>query len=178
LAYFVKRFISKKRAKYLAQKFFEVAATHEYMPCPQVPNSRFNGYNLPFFLEELCDNRKQVSKVAGRQVLPTYTFARIYQTGNTLDKHTDRAECELSVTVNLSCDEPWPIYIDGEKFILDPGDGVVYEGSKYEHWRDPYQGQYCAQLFLHYVYEDGQHAMEYFDNNNLEIKKFITPKPK
>lgn len=178
MANLIKEFISKDRARFLAQKFFEVAATYEYMPCTQVEDCRFSGYNLPFFLEELCDNRKQVSRHVGRQVLPTYTFARIYQTGNQLERHTDRPECELSVSVNLSSDEPWPLYIDGEKFILTPGDGVIYEGVKYEHWREPYGGQYCSQFFLHYVYEDGPHAMDYFDNKNIELNKLITPRPK
>ena len=36
-------------------------------------------------------------------------------------------------------------------FRLNPGDMLVYKGDKLEHWREPFTGKICGQVFLHYV---------------------------
>ena len=41
-------------------------------------------------------------------------------------------------------------YTKGSKVILKPGDMLVYKGNLLEHWRDPFVGDDCAQVFLHY----------------------------
>jgi hypothetical protein len=54
--------------------------------------------------------------------------------------------------------EEWPIYLEpsgknelkGIKVDLKPGDMLVYKGNELEHWREPFQGENCAQVFLHY----------------------------
>ena len=33
---------------------------------------------------------------------------------------------------------------------LKPGDMLVYRGMELEHWREEFQGDNCAQVFLHY----------------------------
>ena len=42
-----------------------------------------------------------MEKETGLKVLPTYTYARIYKTGDILERHKDRPSCEISTTVNL-----------------------------------------------------------------------------
>lgn len=180
----IKNFISQEKADSLAKTFARFANEHEYVSDPQVPDSFFNGYNLPFFIKELCDQREIISKHAGRNLLPTYSFARIYQTGNILEKHIDRPECELSITINLYADIAWPFYVKDEEgttheLILSAGDAVIYRGCDVEHWRNAYTGQFCSQLFLHYVYEDGQYADKYFDRDNVtEIPAYKKLPPK
>ena len=34
----------------------------------------------------------------GKEVLPTYSYARLYTEGEILSKHKDRPSCEISVT--------------------------------------------------------------------------------
>ena len=59
--------------------------------------------------------------------------------------------------MNLAGDA-WPIYLEpsgkegmkGIKVDLDPGDMLVYRGCELEHWREPFQGDECIQVFLHY----------------------------
>ena len=34
---------------------------------------------------------------------------------------------------------------------------LVYEGAKYPHWRERFDGTYCVQAFLHYVDEKDEH---------------------
>ena len=110
----------------------------------------------------------KMEKLTGIKLNPTYSYARIYKMGDVLHRHKDRFSCEISTTMNLGGDE-WPIYLEakknvgtpddgfpaktdnkGTKVILKPGDMLVYKGMLLEHWREPFIGQDCAQVFLHY----------------------------
>ena len=121
----------------------------------QVPGSRGVWYSLPFcntLLGMLCE---RVSKEAGRKLLPTYTYCRIYTDGNDLKPHRDRPSCEWSVTINLSQTDPWPIYMDGKEIVQSVGDGALYQGCEVYHWRKPFKGSEYIQVFLHYVDANG-----------------------
>jgi len=65
----------------------------------------------------------------GLELLPTYSYARIYKKGDILHRHKDRPSCEISTTIHLGGDK-WPIFIDGtgadnvineRKNIIKPG---------------------------------------------------------
>lgn len=132
--------------------------------CPMSPAV----YNFIPFLELLVDKTKAVSDFLGHKVLPTYTYGRMYVNNEVLETHTDRPACEISLTVNLSSDTPWPIYFQtptGEErsIILDVGDAALYLGCERPHWREPFQGQDCVQVFLHYVLSRGQNGHHVFD---------------
>ena len=38
----------------------------------------------------------------------------------------------------------------GVKVNLKTGDMLIYKGTQLEHWREPFNGNECAQVFLHY----------------------------
>jgi hypothetical protein len=99
-----------------------------------------------------------MEKETGLKLNPNYSYARIYKKGDILHRHKDRFSCEISTTLNLGGD-PWPIYLDptgkdnapkGIKVNLKLGDMLVYKGNLLEHWREPFEGEDCAQVFLHY----------------------------
>lgn len=94
-------------------------------------------------------------------VVPTYSYARIYKRDDVLLPHKDRPACELSMTLNLGGDE-WPIYLkSGKKIVrtdLKPGDCLIYKGEELEHWRDPFKGFECGQVFMHYNDVNGPHG--------------------
>jgi hypothetical protein len=98
-----------------------------------------------------------MEKKTGLKLVPTYSYARLYKKGDVLHRHKDRFSCEISTTMNLGGDK-WPIYLEpsgklnkeGIKINLGPGDMLVYRGCDVEHWREPFQGEDCAQVFLHY----------------------------
>ena len=93
----------------------------------------------------------------GLKLYETYSYARIYKTGDVLERHKDRYSCEVSTTLNLGGDN-WPIYLepsgkkgkDGNKISLEQGDMLIYKGCEVEHWRETFSGVNCAQVFLHY----------------------------
>tara|TARA_B100000029_G_scaffold391833_1_gene388757 strand:- start:7 stop:663 length:657 start_codon:yes stop_codon:yes gene_type:complete len=131
----------------------------------------------------------------GLDLIPTYSYTRLYRTGNILHRHKDRPSCEISTTLNLGGDQ-WPIYLDptgennilsgyetttivkpnapkGVKVDLKPGDMLIYSGCELEHWREPFKGKLCGQVFLHYNHANGP-----FAKSNLYDKRPLLGIPK
>lgn len=91
-------------------------------------------------------------------LLPTYAYARLYGTGDSLRRHRDRAACEIAATIHLghSGAPPPPIQFAPDVTVRQrPGDAVIYLGDRIEHWRDTFSGTDFGQLFLNYVRADG-----------------------
>jgi hypothetical protein len=122
----------------------------------QVPNS-FSVYGDTAMETLLLKTQSIMEKQTGLNLIPTYSYARVYENGDILHRHKDRYSCEVSTTMNLGGDL-WPIFLEpsgekdkeGIKIILEPGDMLVYKGDKCEHWREFFEGQNCVQVFLHY----------------------------
>ena len=103
-------------------------------------------------------------KTLNKKLLPTYSFWRMYTKFANLKKHKDRPSCEISVTVNIGSDgTKWPIFMEGTSIDLDEGDAVIYLGRELTHWREEFQGDWCAQTFLHYVDKEGNNKNEFRD---------------
>lgn len=119
----------------------------------QVDNS-FCIYGDSMFDLLLVKIKPVMEKQTGVKLIETYSYARVYQTGEDLKKHRDRASCKISSTMNLGGD-PWKIYLELEdkktkSFELNPGDMLIYKGDKLKHWRKTFKGTACGQVFLHY----------------------------
>ena len=151
----------------------------------QVPNtySHYADIAMEVLLAGLLPLMKKETNL---NLIPTYSYARIYKKGDILKRHKDRPSCEISTTLNLGGD-PWPIYLSpnenvgipevegGEKGItkssnakgikidLNPGDMLIYSGCDLEHWREKFDGDDCGQVFLHYNNVDTQGLNNKFD---------------
>ena len=165
---FVPNFISQEHAQALNQEFHRLEANGQCSKDDQAPNSPAI-HNFKPFLELLCQKTNEVTNLVEEQVLPTYTYARIYKNGEVLARHRDRPACEISLTVHIGGDAPWGIGIqktNGEEvnLNLNTGDAMLYLGCVADHWRDvPFSGQNYSQVFLHYVRSNGPCAWAYFD---------------
>lgn len=161
-------FIDPQRAKDLANEFRAFVKENNCQGDIQTPTSQA-AYNYMGFLELLCEMTPEISKAIGEPVLPTYTYARVYHEGSTLERHRDREACEISVTLHLDSDSEWPIFIEkpnGEavSLNLNSGDGMIYLGRTAYHWREQYQGKSdYVQVFLHYVRSRGECSYTFFD---------------
>ena len=143
----------------------------------QVPNT-YSHYADMVMETLLMKVLPKMQQETGLQLIPTYSYARIYKRGDILKRHKDRPSCEISTTLNLG-GNPWPIFIDGTgadnvideyknivkpgapegtKVLLDVGDMLVYSGCELEHWREPFDGDICGQVFLHYNHVNGPFA--------------------
>lgn len=139
---------------------------------PQSPNS-FSFYAAPCFEALLTVIKPEVEFATDKQLAPTYSYARIYYNGGTLERHTDRPSCQYSATLCVSNDkDPWPIFIEsyaGETTSVDlyPGDMLVYRGDKLNHWREPYQDEKQIQVFVHYTDVNGEYADYAYDQRPM-----------
>ena len=143
----------------------------------QVPNT-YSHYADMVMETLLMKVLPKMQQETGLELIPTYSYARIYKRGDILKRHKDRPSCEISTTLNLG-GSSWPIFIDGTgadnvideyknivkpgapegtKVLLDVGDMLVYSGCELEHWREPFDGDICGQVFLHYNHVNGPFA--------------------
>ena len=144
---------------------------------PQVPNT-YSHYADPVLETLMVKMLPVMAKETGLNLVPTYSYSRLYKKGDILRRHKDRPSCEISTTLHLG-GAPWPIFIDGTgannvidefkqihkpnapkgtKVLLDVGDMLVYSGCELEHWREPLEGDVCGQVFLHYNHVNGPFA--------------------
>jgi hypothetical protein len=169
---YVPSFIKQDEAIKLSKEFKEHCIKFNLQGDGQAQNSH-SMYNFMPFVRLLVERVSQVSELLGEEVLPTYTYARVYKDDSELLRHRDRPACEISLTLNLSKDTDWPIYFqrpDGSETSveLEPGDAVMYLGCQADHWRNKFEGQECIQLFLHYVRSYGSKSWAYFDKQQQQ----------
>jgi hypothetical protein len=112
----------------------------------------------------------RLSKATGCDLLPTYSYCRVYgAAGNVLKRHRDRPECEITASVCLGYEgpQPSPLYLQGPsgglKCVMYPGDAIVYRGCDIEHWREAWAGERQAQVFFHYVDRHGPNGHLIYD---------------
>lgn len=112
-----------------------------------------------------------VSAIVGEPIKPSYVYFASYVSGAELKKHTDREQCEFSVTLCLDFSpEPdlatsWPIRLDtpdGTVAVYQAlGDGLVYRGTKVLHYRGILaEGHTSTSIFFHYVRADFSGPLE------------------
>ena len=158
------------------------------------PAFEFNGraYKpMSFFLWALTPT---VSRLTGRDLLPTYNYFRFYRRGDICKVHSDRPSCEHSVSLTLaySDDLPWDLELETNRtpraspmtddFGAEPhssvamqvGDAVLYQGVHHRHGRTtPNPNAWSAHLFLHFVERGGPYADHAFDQRaNLQPVQF------
>ena len=145
-------------------------------------------YNLPpdsqctispafygIFNDESINFLPKIEKLVGKSLHPTYTYSRIYRTGEVLLPHKDRPACEYSFTLALKYDKKiWPFYLQTDngvnEIFLENGEILIYKGTRDLHWRRPLLTEYNYQAFFHYVEQDGK-----FDNQKYDgHEKFLS----
>ena len=96
----IPNFISSTDAKKLAEEFKVNDNYFKFKGDVQAPNSA-SAYNYLPSLELLVNKVSEVSHIAGEQVLPTFSYGRIYREGSELIKHIDRPSSEVTITLPL-----------------------------------------------------------------------------
>lgn len=170
LAEFLKNYLKLKKEILLTYRKHNYISEFNYdfgfFLDSQVPDtfSIYSATAMETLLETVLPKMEKITKL---KLVPNYSYARIYKKGDILGRHKDRFSCEVSTTLNLGGDL-WPIFLDpsmsgedkgkgyipgdkkGIKVNLSQGDMLVYPGVIYEHWREKFEGNFCAQVFLHY----------------------------
>jgi len=182
----VRNVLTNQTAKFLEKYFllkrkvYDTLQSANYLP----PNETIHGYYQDGQCKEdvFCiygdpafDNLFDIvlpvlERETGLNLLPTYTYGRIYRKGSVLTRHKDRPSCEISATMNLG-GPSWPIYLDVDKtsgyfdkndnyyagnnkgieINLNPGDLMIYRGCDFEHWREEINEDDTCQIFIHFI---------------------------
>ena len=145
---------------------------------------------LNFFLWGLTPT---ISNLLGRELLPTYSYFRIYRQSDICRVHSDRPSSEhgLSLTLAYSDDKIWDLQVGRERteslyplaedfgtmdyasIGMEVGDAVIYQASHYAHGRiTPNPNAWSAHLFMFYVDRDGPYREHAFDEVPIEKVDF------
>jgi PKHD-type hydroxylase len=173
--------IAKADCEVLTDHLFDLhkkGLTEKDKQCP-LSDSIYGDETLDKICQELA---VPLGNQLGVKLLPTYTYARIYRTGEVLERHSDRPSCEISGTMTLGFAENsqiWPINFAkdeddllGERVQIGVGDLVMYRGCELPHWRPKYKGEWQVQVFFHFVDANGPHKDFVYDGRpKMGIKK-------
>ncbi len=194
----IEKMITPDVCRMVYNYFVLKACTNQEFAEPTAPNLLFSP--APYLRGCYCDNLAEtllaelepiIKQVTQKNVAPSYSYSRVYITGEELRPHTDRPSCQYSVTLNIG-GAPWPIcfgvhdekstdniynYELGQEkkvkkinsVVLNPCDAIVYSGEKLVHWRDPLKDDHCVQVFLHYVDQDDEKYKPYIYDGRKNI---------
>lgn len=135
-------------------------------------SNRYKAHNEPMsrFLHYEC--LPLIERIVGKSMKPTYTYLSSYVKGANLPPHTDRPDCEY--TVSFIVDKPegcnWNIYVhkqqqevkhkgrydkkpaleECEAVDCDAGGLMLFQGTDHIHFREELEGEYYNVLLLHY----------------------------
>jgi hypothetical protein len=177
----LKDFLHKDSCKELANELKRLVNEKKTVKDEQCPKSEAIHGTVTFdkLLEDLTPHFEQAS---GLKLFPTYSYARLYNNqGEELKVHKDRPACEISASLTLDFEgDVWPIFMganedksEATEVKMDIGDAVMYRGCDIYHWREAYkEGKWQAQVFLHYVDQNGPHAeWKYDKRESLGLSK-------
>ena len=161
----IDNFLSEDELKLLEKYcFFKHRSNREHFSWSNNYNGDSGFYGDPLMESLMLKKKELIEKESNLNLLPTYSFWRMYTRFAKLIKHKDRPSCEISVTTQISSDgTKWPIYIEGKENILKNGQAIIYLGCELEHWRETFEGDYQAQCFMHYVDSKGPFTDFKFD---------------
>jgi hypothetical protein len=156
-----------------AKVYFKIKAdTMDYKIDEQCPLSK-SFYGDAFTEAILLTATKNLSNHTGIQLVPQYSYTRIYETGEELVKHKDRPSCEYTATICLGKpynEEVNPICIENKndpenhfEVELEEGDLLIFTGTTHEHWRPPLENSWYLQTFIHYTDANGPYGNMLWD---------------
>jgi hypothetical protein len=157
--------------------------------CDCLNQKVWNKYAEPVIETLLGLATPMVQEHMGKELVPTYSWSRMYQHGSEMERHVDRDQCVVSGTLclgydlsNIESEETrekycWPIFFGpsngrkntkGTPVQLTPGQLCLYKGTEIEHWREPFRGVDHAQVFFHWVEKDDKNNEDlYFDSRPM-----------
>ena len=134
--------------------------------------NRYKAHNEPFSRILHYELLPLIEKITSKKLRPTYTYLSAYKKGTTLPPHTDRADCEYTVSfvVDKPDDSNWNIYVhkprqpvkhkgrydvqppinECESVDCDAGGLMLFQGTDHIHFREELKHDYYNILLLHY----------------------------
>jgi len=133
---------------------------------------RFKAHNEPMSRLLHYEMLPLIEHIVGKPLQPTYTYLSCYVKDSDLPAHTDRADCEYTVSyvINKQTGVNWPIYFHTKKQSTKhqgrvnytppkeeciecdcaPGGLMMFNGTDHLHFREKFDGEYYHIVLLHY----------------------------
>lgn len=177
-----------QRADFKYQNHFEKYDVHwDGNWIDEQAEGSYSRYGDPMFDTILDQATLAMENYTGIELVPTYSYYRLYVQNDILERHKDRPSCEISTTLCLGYntenvdnkmypDYNWPMWVqnnNGDEIPvgLSPGDMIIYKGHDIDHWRDKFMGLNHAQVFLHYNDKNGPFNNKWDGRPNLGIPR-------
>ncbi len=167
--------ISVEDLAFMERYFLWLEETSDWESDEQTPGM-FKFYKHPIMMYVQFLLQKEIEKITGLNLLPTYNYFRIYRNGSILEAHKDRPACEVSATmlIGKNYSPTWALHVEeGETsraIVQDVGDFTIYRGCELNHWRETWEtdaDNYQIQLFVHFVDADGPYWV--FENDDYKL---------
>lgn len=125
---------------------------------------RYNMHNEPFCVWLHEQITALIARAIPRPIKKSYTYAAAYKAGAELEIHTDRPQCEYTLSLTLdatpdsSREAAWPLCLASAaddavvQVLLVPGDALLFRGRKLPHFRERLDaGRTSTSLLFHFV---------------------------
>jgi hypothetical protein len=123
---------------------------------------RYTAHNEPavaFFHRQLA---QALCDAAGAWIVPSYSYVTAYQAGADLPPHTDREQCEYTLSLAIdatpepAAQAPWPLWVQTHEGAIAVwqhlGDALLFRGRYLPHWREQLAwDQTACNILFHYV---------------------------
>jgi len=135
-------------------------------------SNRYKAHNEPMSRILHYECLPLIERIVGKSMKPTYTYLSSYVKGANLPPHTDRPDCEYTVSfvVDKPKDSNWNIYVhkpqqevkykgrydekppleECEPVDCDAGGLMLFQGTDHIHFREKLEADYYNVLLLHY----------------------------
>ncbi len=91
-------------------------------------------------------------------ILPTYAVFSEYSSGAAqLDEHLDIGPCTYTIDLGLYQKTPWSLFIEGNEYIFDENEAVLFLANDQKHWKGPFpdpEFNKVGIMLLHWVDPD------------------------
>jgi hypothetical protein len=104
-----------------------------------------------------------IARLAGQELRSTFNYVASYSPGADLPLHTDRPQCDYTISMflgqSLKSSSKWTLEVENldaastfETYVCEPGEAIIFRGPLVRHGRPPWRGPGLYNLVLwHYV---------------------------
>ena len=148
------------------RRYYRNLVTEGFLVLGDHQAMRYNLHNEPFSFWLHRYTERFIGRAIPEPIKSSYSYVAAYLPGAILGRHTDRVQCEYTVSLSIDAisdvpaPKPWPLYLElpsGKvvRVILEPGDALVFKGRELPHFR-PQLRESCSStsLLFHYVQSD------------------------
>jgi prolyl 4-hydroxylase len=157
----------------ICQKYYSTNIENGAYVLGDKQSQRFKSHNEPLSRILHYEVLPLAEKIVGKKLMPTYTYLSAYVKGSDLPAHTDRPDCEYTVSflINKPENSHWPIYVHkvkqpvkhkGRSDFTPPkeecitvdcnaGGLMIFQGTDHIHFRENLPDDFYHIVLLHYV---------------------------